>query len=129
MGPGRGLYCFDWDKLGEDLNIWGNTGSDASYQRVEFILSPSNYVHKQIVDHGDSIHPECIADRKKQEDYLGTLKIDVLMDEQVFNQRKYGEESITYRSRFFTQQVDQMKPSYSSGRIKTNLLEDETGFI
>ena len=93
------------------------------------MLLPCNYVHTKFGDIGDSIHTECIADRKKQEEYLGTLKIVVLMDEQVFNIQKYGEESITTRSRIFSLQVDSKTPRYVSGRLKTNLLEDESGFF
>ena len=87
MGSHRGLYCFNWDQIGDELSIWGGSSNDALYQRIEFGLVPCNYVHTQFGDSGDSIHPDCIADRKKQEEYLGTLKIVVLMDEQVLNQR------------------------------------------
>ena len=81
VGSDRGLYCFDWEKIGDDLSIWGGSSNDALYQRIEFLLLPCNYIHVQFGDIGDSIHPDCIADRKQQEDYLGTLKIVVLMDE------------------------------------------------
>ena len=81
VGSDRGLYCFDWDKIGDVLSIWGGSSNDALYQRIEFVLLPCNYIHTQFGDIGDSIHPDCIADRKQQEDYLGTLKIVVLMDE------------------------------------------------
>ena len=47
----------------------------------------------------------------------------------MFNQRKYGEESITNRSRISSQQVDHLRPNYLSGRIRKNFLEDETDFI
>ena len=85
MGSHRGLYCFDWDEIGDILSIWGASSNDALYQRIEFDLLPCNYIHTEFGDVGDSIHPECIADRQKQQEYLGTVKIVVLMDESVFD--------------------------------------------
>ena len=41
----RGLYCFDWDKIGDTLSIWGGSSNDAQYQRIEFVLLPCNYIH------------------------------------------------------------------------------------
>ena len=65
MGSHRGLYCFDWDQHGDILSIWGGSSNDALYQRIEVDLLPCNYIHAQYGDVGDSIDPECIADRAK----------------------------------------------------------------
>ena len=81
VGTHRGLYCFDWEATGDLLSIWGGSSNDELYQRIEFVLLPCNYLHAQYGDVGDRIHPECIADRKQQEEYLGNLKIVILMDE------------------------------------------------
>ena len=44
-------------------------------------MAPCNYIHAQLSDYEDSIHPECIADRHKQEAYLGNIKIVMMMEE------------------------------------------------
>ena len=47
----------------------------------------------------------------------------------MFNQQKFGEDTITQRTRIFSKQVDQTRPNWLSGRIKTNLLEDDVGIL
>jgi len=63
--PDRGLYCMDWDKIGDDLSVWSVTEDD-DYQRWEFVLLPCNYIHAEFNDIGDSVHPECIANLEEQ---------------------------------------------------------------
>ena len=63
--PKRHLFCLDWDKLGEELAIWGTENDEISYQRFEYILLPCNYVHAEFGPVGDTIPDECIADRDK----------------------------------------------------------------
>ena len=57
----RGLYCFDWEKLEKDLEIWGSTSYN-DFQQFELILSPCNYVHSHLGWTGDSVANECIDD-------------------------------------------------------------------
>ena len=57
------------------------------------------------------------------------MKLVVYITEQVLNQQAFGDESIEMRSRFFSKQVDNMKPSWLDGRITTNLLEDEVSYL
>ena len=63
--PTRHLFCLDWDKLGEDLNIWGTENDELNYQRFEYVLLPCNYMHAEFGPTGDSIAEECIADREQ----------------------------------------------------------------
>jgi len=53
---------------------------------------PCNGVHADVGDSGDSIHPECIADRKKQEDYLGNMKVIMLFTDSTFIQDVFDGE-------------------------------------
>ena len=48
-------------------------------------MLPCNYVHTEFGDVGDSIAEECIADRDKQMEYLGNMRIIMLATEEVFN--------------------------------------------
>ena len=59
--PDRGLYCFDWDKIGEEIDVWSVTEDD-DYQRWEFVLLPCNYIHAEFGDIGDTMDPRCIED-------------------------------------------------------------------
>ena len=65
--------------------MWGGGESDASYQRIEFVLVPCNYLHLHLGYTGDSIHPECIANLTAQQEYLGNIKVFFLTEEFVFN--------------------------------------------
>ena len=57
----RGLFCLDYDSIGDLVNIWG-VEDDENYQRMELNLLPCNYVHAEFGHKGDSKTPECIAD-------------------------------------------------------------------
>ena len=37
----RNLYCFDWDKLGDELGVWG-VADFTAYRYIEMILTPCN---------------------------------------------------------------------------------------
>ena len=60
--PKRGMFCFD--KNEENL-LYGQEKS-SEYQRIDIMLAPCNYIHNQLGETGDTIHPECIADLDKQ---------------------------------------------------------------
>ena len=61
----RHLYCLDWEKLGDELAIWGTENDETTYQRFEYILVPCNYVHTEYGSTNDYIKDECIADKEK----------------------------------------------------------------
>ena len=67
------MYCFDWDDLGDQIEIWGTENDPASFQQFQFLLTPCNYIHQQYFggDSGDFIADECIPDFEKQKEYLG----------------------------------------------------------
>jgi len=77
--PDRGLYCFDWETIGKEIDIWSVT-EDEDYQRWEFVLLPCNYIHAEFNDVGDTVHPDCIADEVAQQTYLGNMKSIIYID-------------------------------------------------
>ena len=81
----RRLYCLDWDKFGDELAIWGTEDIEISYQRLEFVVVPCNYVHTEFGDIGDYVRDECIHDKQAQMDYLGMIKLVIYANEQVFD--------------------------------------------
>ena len=96
------LYCLDWDQLNEsEVSIWG-IENDNNYQRWEFALLPCNYVHTQLGDIGDSVHPECIPDHQKQMDYLGNMLVSMYVTDAAFIKDEFDEASIQYLSKFYT---------------------------
>ena len=58
----RNLFCIDWDELGDELDIYGNWQDASKYQRLEFVLTPCNYVHKKHGWDGDFVPNGCIED-------------------------------------------------------------------
>ena len=54
------MFCLDWDD-DDPIEVIG-TEIDNDYTRLEVVLTPCNYVHRQLGDVGDSIHPECVTD-------------------------------------------------------------------
>ena len=74
--PKRGFYCLDWDD-DEPFEIYGRE-SGSNYQRLEVILVPCNYVHKEISDVGDTVKEECKSDLASQIEYLGNLNVIIV---------------------------------------------------
>ena len=68
--PNRNLFCIDWDELGDDIEIYGNWRDASKYQRLEFLLTPCNYVHKKLGWDGDFVPDGCIEDLQQQKEYL-----------------------------------------------------------
>lgn len=60
--PNRNLLCIDWDEIGDDIEIYGNWRDASKYQRLEFVLTPCNYVHKKLGWDGDFVPDGCIED-------------------------------------------------------------------
>jgi len=46
--PDRKLFCLDWEKYGDILEIWGTENDEVNYQRFEYVVVPCNYVHAEI---------------------------------------------------------------------------------
>ena len=61
--PKRGLYCFDWDKIAEDLTIAGISTYD-SFRFIELNLTPCQYLHTWW-GNPDTIHEDCIRDKEQ----------------------------------------------------------------
>ena len=67
------------------MEVWGTENDQINYQRFEWVLLPCNYLHRELGVTDDFIADECIADRDKQIEYLGNIRIMNLVVEQVFN--------------------------------------------
>ena len=120
----RHLYCLDWEKFGNELSIWGTENDEIAYQRLEYVLLPCNYVHAEFGPTDDYKAKDCNDNRDEQIKYLGNMRLIVLTTEQVFNQQEYDSEVIETRSRFFTSQIDPNSPTWLSGELTVNELED-----
>ena len=59
----NGFLCIDWD----DKNPYLTYGKDkdANFQRVEIIVTPCNYIHREVKDIGDEVSDDCIKDREE----------------------------------------------------------------
>ena len=86
--PKRGLYCLDWQRDGDILESWGAENWD-EYQRVEFVVFPCNYRHTEMIDIGDVVSDECIADKAAQQKYLGNLNVVVMFTDTHFEQQSF----------------------------------------
>ena len=97
----RSLYCFDWDKLGDEIELNGFATSVEDYQMLSFDLVPCNYVHSYLGYEHDSIADGCIADREAQVEYLDNMKVRILMSQQNFLQDQYDDENIRNEVKFY----------------------------
>lgn len=93
------LYCLDWDQDGDLINLFGDR-SDNSYQRLDLIVAPCNYLNTEFGNEDDKIAEGCIADLEKQQDYVGSVMMQLLVTDEIFIQDKYGKETIDRRSMF-----------------------------
>ena len=62
--PERGMLCIDWDDEDEPIEIMGDEAED-NYIRFDAVLTPCNYVHRDLGYDQDSIHPECVPGKKE----------------------------------------------------------------
>ena len=83
------------------MEIWGSFTDETSFQGFEWVVVPCNYVHALHGPVGDYVSEECIADRQKQMDYLGNMRMLVYTDVELFKVQDY-ETSVQKSSRFFT---------------------------
>ena len=86
-------------------------------------------MHAEFGDVGDTIAEGCIADLQKQAEYLTNMKVVVYFPDRSFSEQGYEDEAISVSSNFFTTQIDPLKPSWISGKVQENILEDETGYF
>ena len=93
------------------------------------MLVPCNYVHAEFGDVGDYVSEGCVEDLQKQADYLTNLKVIVYFSERSFSESMYEDKTITASSRFFTSQIDSLKPSWINGQVQQNELEDEVSYF
>ena len=54
------MFCIDWNES-EPIEIEGNE-TDGDYTRLEFVITPCNYIHTMLGSQGDFVSPECIGD-------------------------------------------------------------------
>ena len=97
----RSLYCFDWDKYGDQIELTGFESSVENYQTLSFDLVPCNYIHTKLGYTGDTIAEGCNANRTAQVEYLSNLKVRIFMSHQAFVQDRFGEETIMRETKFF----------------------------
>ena len=64
------MFCIDWNNADEPIQIGGEYEDD-NYSELDIILAPCDYIHTIGGYTGDSIHPECVRDLKKQWNYVG----------------------------------------------------------
>jgi len=53
----------------------------------------------------EDFDPECIADKKAQQDHLGSLWIHALVNDEEFDSEKYGDDSVKRQSRIVSYQM------------------------
>ena len=58
------MLCIDWDDEDEPIEIMGDEAED-NYIRFEAVLTPCNYVHRDLGYDQDFIHPECVTGKKE----------------------------------------------------------------
>ena len=55
--------------------------------------------------------------------------MELLIEDQVFEQSKYYEETIRKQSRFLSKQISEGQNAYIEGHFNENTLEDETDYL
>lgn len=78
---GRGLNCIDYTD--EIIQIYGEE-LDPDYQRIDFMLSPCNYILTEYGFTGDTIHEECVRDLEAQKEYLGPINFMIYANNEKF---------------------------------------------
>ena len=63
-GGSAKMICIDWDDEEVPFDNYG-LYSDPNWQRLEYVMLPCNYVHKQAGDIGDFVAEECETDPEK----------------------------------------------------------------
>lgn len=97
----RSLFCLDWDQIGQELTISG-IETNENYQRWEFFLTSCNYIHAEYVPIGDTEHEDCVKERSRQAEYLGNMRLVMLVTDYRFSASQYDDYSIRKRSKIHT---------------------------
>ena len=71
------------------------------YYRLEFMLTPCNYLHTHLGWDADSIPDECIADQQAQIEWMGPINIVAFISHGVFDPRGYGEEAVKLQTNYY----------------------------
>ena len=79
------------------------------------MLVPCNYVHAEFGEVGDFVREDCIEDLQMQSDYLTNMKAILYFNDRSFSEQGYEDQTLTASSRFFTSQIDSLKPSWING--------------
>ena len=90
--------------------------------RLELILVPCNFRFSQEGGPLDTVPQDCVADISKQIEYLKSPKLQLLVNNEYFNQQGYGEDSIVRESKLITLQFNKHVPSWIGYQIERNLL-------
>ena len=81
--PKRTLFCIDWDKIGEEMEIWG-TSHYPDFRFVDIELVPCQYLHNFAGWTGDKVTPECLYNKTEAENYLKNLRAIIYISEHKF---------------------------------------------
>lgn len=81
--PNRSLMCLDWDKIGDQLEIWG-VSHYADFRYIDIAIVPCNYLHTVAGWTGDKIPPECLHNKELTDYYLKNLRFYLYMTESRF---------------------------------------------
>ena len=60
--PNRTLLCIDWDKVGNEMEIWG-VSHYADFRYIDIALVPCQYLHTVAGWTGDKVTAECLYDK------------------------------------------------------------------
>ena len=120
--PKKGLFCIDWT---DDLFVSGEE-NNLEYQRLEFLMTPCNYIHQKWGYTEDSVSDECIADAQQQQAYLGPLDFQLYFNNESFDQQSFGDESIERKSELIHFQFNADTPVWFNYMVQTNMVSDET---
>ena len=79
------FICFDWERDGNSLDI--GIDNKGSVQRLEFNVTPCNYIHNYLGYEKDKIKDDCIANEAAQREYLDNFKIFLYASDAEFDQQ------------------------------------------
>ena len=94
MKQENALWCIDWDEAA--IELWGTMGA-GNYGSFEFVLFPCNQGLSYFGASGKDLeyHPDCIADKQQQIDYLGSPNLLVYHNMESIVVNQFGENRIS----------------------------------
>ena len=75
------------------------------------------------------IREDCVTEKSEVLQYLGILQPIVFYNQNAFNQKEYGEQSIQQSSFITRSTADPSKPSWSGTYFDSWLLEDHSDYV